>query len=114
MGFIESAKSKTNEAMKTTAGEVSLGQSFGLGISKALAERATMPILGNGSYKSGFLKTGTALLTAMIPAPEKYHLKTVKNYAASGLMLDAVDDFMHALSKSMTGGDIAAEGSGLI
>lgn len=74
-----------------------LMDSFELGVMKSVSERVLMPVIGNGSVKSGAIKlVGAGLLTTV---SRNKHVSLL----SSAVIVDGIEDIVTSLLGGMTG-----------
>jgi len=86
-------------------GEFSVGEAFGVGISKAVTEQVLAPFVGNGTYWSG----GTKLILAYV-IPKMMLKNQFGKMIGTGLAVDGVEDMVNRLFGDKIGGMGAERG----
>lgn len=75
-----------------------IGDALLIGGIKAVEERALMPVIGNGTLKSGAIKlVGGAIISGMLPGK-------AGNLIGSAFAIDAVEDLVNGLLGAATAG----------
>ena len=63
-----------------------------IGIAKKIIEQTAMPLIGNGTFKSGLIKLAGGIGTSMLPA--NIRSNKIVEYATAGLVTDGVEDIL--------------------
>lgn len=82
---------------KVAGSGYSLLDFFAIGISKRTTEVLLTPVVGNGTLKSGVIKTLGGVVLGSMMKPKDGFIGHIPSYVAAGLVIDGVEDITMVL-----------------
>ncbi len=80
-------------------GDFSVGEAFGIGLSKMLAEQMLTPFIGNGNAMSGIAKVIMAVFAPKVPFVKGVVSNKVGKAILTGVLIDGTEDLLRWIFK---------------
>jgi hypothetical protein len=96
-----------------------IGDFFAVAVAKSIEEQALIPIVGNGTLKSGIIKGVAGVTLSQMVGDKPDMLSQGARYLAAAFVVDAVEDVVQAIvtpaiSKFIGGASIQAASANMI